>query len=102
MDLTDAVKFAVKRAIELGASQADCYGTKDIILDIRAVDRRDGFKKRESKRTVTAGMNLRVVLDKSIAYGFVTSLNRGEIERIVDRTLKTARAMEEDLSLIHI
>lgn len=95
MDLAEAAEYAVKKAINLGASQADCFACRRKRMFLRAVDSKEE-KERDLEEKTVLGMNLRIIVDKSIAYSYTTELNREKIDRVVEEGLRLTRSLERN------
>ncbi|MEM3615979.1 MAG: TldD/PmbA family protein [Candidatus Methanomethylicia archaeon] len=97
MDLIEAVKIAVEKAIKYGATQAEAYATKSNRISIQASnDRIGGVKSRGALNEVVEGLSIRVAVNKSLAYAHTTILSREEIEETIKRALKIAKIREPD------
>lgn len=97
MKLIEAVTFAVKKSIEMGASQADAYATKTFTTSIQATnDKIGGIKDRRATSEMIEGMGIRVAVGKSIAYAYTTILEEESIIKSIKEAIELAKMKEPD------
>jgi len=87
---------AVKRVIELGASEAEAYFQSEKVLWIEFDDRIECFKVTES-----SGLGLRAALGKKVASYSTSNISLEEIGEAAEKVVKIAKAMPEDLEWRH-
>jgi len=97
MELIEAVKIAVEKALKYGASQAEAYATRSNRISIMtANDRVSGVKTRVGSGEGVEGISVRVVIGKSLAYSHTTILDEASIEETVKTAIKLAKIKEPD------
>ena len=82
---------AVKRAHELGATEAEAYVERTRMVRVEFAEQIDNFRTTES-----LGIGLRVALGKKIAMYSTSILNEAEIDKAVAKAVKIARVAPED------
>ena len=87
---------AVKRVLELGASEAEAYFQSEKVLWIEFDDRIECFKATESN-----GLGLRAALGKKVAAYSTSNISLEEIYEAAERVVKIAKVMPEDLEWRH-
>ena len=96
MDMREIIEYAFKFALKSGADEVDSLGISRKALMMRLIDRRGGYKKREIGTKEIHGLNFRVVVNGSFAYGYTSSLEKCEIERLLKSLIKIAKLREKD------
>ncbi len=97
MELIDAVKLAINRALNLGAEQVDAFASKSYSLSIQATnDRVSGLRERRTRSEMIEGLGVRVVIEKSVAYAYTTILSEDNIEKAVKTAIKLAKVKKPD------
>lgn len=87
----ESAELAVKRALSLGASEAEAYVRKTRTIRVEGAEEIENFKTNEF-----TGIGLRVVLGKRIAMYSTSILGKEEIKAAVDKAVKIARVAPED------
>lgn len=82
---------AVRKAHELGATEAEAYVERARTVRVEFAERIDNFKTTES-----LGIGLRVVLGKKIAIYSTSVLNEAEIDKAAVKAIKIAQVAPED------
>ncbi|MFQ5910705.1 MAG: TldD/PmbA family protein [Thermoplasmata archaeon] len=87
LDVTDACQFAVKRAVELGATEAEGFaaGGREINVSIERNEIKIG------KSQELSGIGVRVILNHSLGFASVNDLTRKEIEKAAEKAVGLAR-----------
>ncbi|RLE55174.1 MAG: hypothetical protein DRJ26_01090 [Candidatus Methanomethylicota archaeon] len=97
MELIEAVKFAVEKALKLGADQADAYASKTYENSIQATnDKIGGIRDRRATSEKIEGLGVRVAVGKSVAYAYTTILEEDSIIEAIKTAIKLAKVKEPD------
>jgi len=97
MKLIEAVSFAVKKSLEMGANQADAYASKSSSTSIQATnDKIGGIKDRRATSEMVEGIGIRVAVGKSIAYAYTTILEEESIIKSIKEAIELAKLKEPD------
>jgi len=97
MELIEAVKLAVEKALKYGASQAEAYTTRSSRISIMVSnDKVGGVKTRVGSGESVEGISVRAVFGKSLAYSHTTILDEANIEEAVKTAVKLAKIKEPD------
>ncbi|MCD6263645.1 TldD/PmbA family protein [Candidatus Bathyarchaeota archaeon] len=87
----EVAELAVKRALELGATEAEAYVQRAKIIRVGGSEEIEDFNTVES-----LGIGLRVVLGRRIANYSTSILDEAEVEGAVAKAVKIARVSPED------
>lgn len=87
---------AVKRVLDLGASEAEAYFQSEKVLWIEFDDRIECFKVTESN-----GLGLRAALGKKVAAYSTSNISLDEVYEAAERVVKIAKVTPEDLEWRH-
>ncbi len=90
--ILDLLRYAIKQAEALGASDAEAYGATNNESEI-FIENND-IKQAKSQRTQSIG--IRVVLDGSIGFYSTIDLTKSKITDAADMAIKVARASPKD------
>ncbi len=90
--ILDLLRYAIKQAEALGASDAEAYGATNNESEI-FIENND-IKQAKSQRTQSIG--IRVVLDGSIGFYSTNDLTKSKITDAADMAIKIARASPRD------
>lgn len=90
--ILDLLRYAIKQAEALGASDAEAYGATNNESEI-FIENND-IKQAKSQRTQSIG--IRVVLDGSIGFYSTNDLTKSKISDAADMAIKVARASPRD------
>jgi PmbA protein len=90
--ILDLLRYAIKQAEALGASDAEAYGATNNESEI-FIENND-IKQAKSQRTQSIG--IRVVLDGSIGFYSINDLTKSKITDAADMAIKVARASPKD------
>ena len=90
--ILDLLRYAIKQAEALGASDAEAYGATNNESEI-FIENND-IKQAKSQRTQAIG--IRVVLDGSIGFYSTNDLTKSKITDAADMAIKVARASPKD------
>ncbi|MCS7385499.1 MAG: TldD/PmbA family protein [archaeon GB-1867-005] len=97
MELIEAVKFAVEKALKFGANQADAYASKRRETSIQATnDKIGGIRDRRATSETIEGIGVRVAVGKSVAYAYTTILEEESILQAIKTAIKLAKVKEPD------
>lgn len=97
MELTEAVRIAVEKALKNNATQAEAYATlSNRISILTSNDRKSGIKSRSGSGEEIKGLSIRVVIGKSLAYSHTTILDEKSIEETVKTAIKLAKIKDPD------
>ncbi|HHW42261.1 MAG TPA: TldD/PmbA family protein, partial [Desulfotomaculum sp.] len=92
VDLMDIARFALERAVALGAGMAEAYLSAEKELTIEVRDGRVETMKLARDR----GLGLRVVQDGRAGFAFTTDLTRAAVEEIVRQAMGNAASTAPD------
>jgi len=87
----ELAELAVKKALKLGATEAEAYMQKAKTIHTEFTDHLESFKTVES-----VGIGLRVALGKKIAMCSTSILNEKEIDEVAAKAVKIAQVAPED------
>ncbi|MBC7091382.1 MAG: TldD/PmbA family protein [Nitrososphaeria archaeon] len=87
---------AVKRVLELGASEAEAYFHSEKVFWIEFDDKIECFKVTESN-----GLGLRAALGKKVASYSTSNISLEEIDEAAERVVRIAKVTPEDLEWRH-
>jgi PmbA protein len=90
--ILDLLRYAIKQAEALGASDAEAYGATNNESEI-FIENND-IKQAKSQRTQSIG--IRLVLDGSIGFYSINDLTKSKIRDAADMAIKVARASPKD------
>lgn len=90
--ILDLLRYAIKQAEALGASDAEAYGATNNESEI-FIENND-IKQAKSQRTQSIG--IRLVLDGSIGFYSINDLTKSKISDAADMAIKVARASPRD------
>lgn len=90
-------ELAVKKALRLGATEAEAFTSKTLTTRVEFEDKIRGYKTVES-----TGINVRVVLDRRVASHSTSVLETSEVEKAVERAIKIAEVAPEDADWHHL
>ena len=90
--ILDLLRYAIKQAEALGASDAEAYGATNNESEI-FIENND-IKQAKSQRTQSIG--IRLVLDGSIGFYSINDLTKSKITDAADMAIKVARASPKD------
>lgn len=90
--ILDLLRYAIKQAEALGASDAEAYGATNNESEI-FIENND-IKQAKSQRTQSIG--IRLVLDGSIGFYSINDLTKSKISDAADMAIKVARASPKD------
>jgi PmbA protein len=87
----EMAELAVKKALNLGATEAEAYVQKTKTLWIEFADKIESFKIIES-----IGMGLRVAMNRKVAIHSTSTLDEKEVEKAAEKAVKIAKVAPED------
>ncbi|HDO20512.1 MAG TPA: hypothetical protein ENG81_03225, partial [Candidatus Bathyarchaeota archaeon] len=97
MELLEIVKKTINTAQRMGASQADAIAMRRHEISIHGTnDKIGGLRERRAESEISKGLGVRIVIKKSLAYGYTTVLDENSIIDIVKRTVKIAERKKPD------
>ena len=82
---------AVKKALSLGATEAEAYIQRNTIIQANFSDKIDDLK-----TTASTGLGLRVILGKRVAMYSTSILTEDEVSAVVQRAVDIAKVAPED------
>jgi len=93
----ELAELAIKKALTLGATEAEAYVQKVRRIWIEFADKIDSFKVIES-----IGMGLRVAINRKLAVHSTSILSEREVEEAAEKAVKIARVAPEDSYWQHL
>jgi len=96
--LLDIAEKAVKRALELGADQAEVYtaSTKSFSIDV------ENNSVKSAEESYDSGVGVRAIVDKRIGFAYVTTIQETDYLETVEKAVKLAKASLQDPDFVSL
>ncbi len=102
-ELVEIAEWAVNAALRAGADQADVFLIRQRALRIEGSnEKRTDIRQRRAEEGISQGANIRVVIDKRVAYSYATSIEREDLLRAIEMAISTARAKRPDPDFVSL